>query len=141
MSAGSLFAVGDSINDRGQPATPTSFSFPTHFDGASPLSDNAFNGLFDGSYTPQPDLHLFEDGQGPDNVPVDGASFDDAPFAFDHLVDLDADHTAVAGLDALGPLHDSTHLPDQLAATTSPLQPGLGAPFTGRDEQGIAADV
>jgi len=138
VSAGSPFAVGDSINDRGRPSTPTGFSFPSHFDVASPLSDNAFNCLFDGSYTPQPDIRLFEDG--PPSAPLHGGQFDDAPFPFGNLVDLDADHT-VDGLNILGPLDLSTNFPDPHAATTSDLQPTLGAPFTGRDEQGIAADV
>lgn len=138
MSAGSFFAVRDSIDDRGQPSTPTGFSFSPHFDGASPLSDNAFNGLFDGSYTPQPDLHLFEDRPPSDSVL--GGPFDDGPFSFANLVDLDADHT-VDGLNTFGPLDVTTDFPDQHVATASDLQPSIGAPITGRDEQGIAADV
>lgn len=130
MSAGSFFVVGDSIDGREQPSTPTGFSFPPHFDGASPLSDNAFNGLFDGSYTPQSDLHLFEDRPPPDSV--HGGPFDDEAFSFANLVDLDADHT-VDGLDSLGPLDVTTDFPDRHVATTSDLQPSIGAPITGRD--------
>ena len=138
MSAGSFFAVGDSFDDRGKPSTPTGFSFPSHFDGASPLSDNAFNGLFDGSYTPRPDLRLFEDRPPSDSFA--GGPLDDGPFSFANLVDLDADHT-VDGLHPLGPLDVTTDFPDRHVATTSDLQPSIGAPVTGRDEQGIAADV
>lgn len=138
MSAGSLFAAGGSTDGRGLPSTPSCLSFPSDLDGASPLSHNAFDGLFDGSYSPQSDLHLFEDGPAP--ADLQGGQGDEAPFPFGNLVDLDADDAADE-FGNLGPLDITADFPDQLAATTLDMQPSLGAPSTGRDEQGIAADV
>jgi hypothetical protein len=112
---------------------------------ASPLSDNGFNRLFSPDPAIGGDFPLFEDGlSNLDGGHVVGGD----PFTFDTLVDFDADQPLIElgedhfnHVDKRFPPSNSTHLPDQLVATTACLQPSFGAPFEGRDGPGIAADV
>lgn len=109
---------------------------------ASPLSDDVFSRLFNNPSSPEPDLHFFEDGLAsdaqPDLVGQSGGSGDGA-FSFDSMVDLDAgqpndsfvtfEHSFDGGLDCHNH-HDvlATDFSHQPAATSSGLQPSVGAP-------------
>ncbi|MCJ1481157.1 hypothetical protein MMC06_001313 [Schaereria dolodes] len=110
---------------------------PTHPAEVHPLSDIAFGRLFDTPSSPQPALHFFEDG-----LPPDADGDDTNAFLFDSMVDLDAGEPAnndttneFLDFNNNGDLHTNTlpsttasfDFPHQLAATSSSLQPRLGA--------------
>ncbi|MCJ1373679.1 hypothetical protein MMC20_004908 [Loxospora ochrophaea] len=101
---------------------------------SSPMSDSSFNRLFDTPTTPQPAVHFFEDGLGPE------ANDNDAnAFSFDSLVDLDAGQSTQIDTSFLKFDHQdhfdmlsasaqtAFDFPHQSAATSSSLQPCLGA--------------
>ncbi|KAI9781246.1 MAG: hypothetical protein M1816_002429 [Peltula sp. TS41687] len=116
--------------------------------------DNGFNRLFSPDPAIGGDFPLFEDGlSGLDGGHVVGGN----PFTFDALVDFEPDQAFVdLGEDGANnnnnnnhhvdfriaqPSTSTTNLPNQLAPTTTGLQPCFGAPAEGRDGPGIAADV
>ena len=128
-------------SERGSTTTTTDASCHYHYN-ASPLSDDVFGRLFNNPSSPEPDLHFFEDGLASDAQPdllgqTSGPG--DGAFSFDSMVDLDAgqsndpfvtfDNTFDGGLDCHNP-HDvlATDFSHQPTATSSGLQPSVGAP-------------
>ena len=128
-------------SQRGSTATTSDASCHDYYN-APALSDDAFSRLFNNPSSPEPDLHFFEDGLassaqqdllGQPNGSGDGA------FSFDSMVDLDAGQpndqfvTFDTTFDDDLHRHDhrdvlATDFSHQPAATSSGLQPSLGAP-------------
>lgn len=143
VSVGSLSAAVDdsiqrSVDQLAEPGVPGHIPHNV----ASPLSDNGFSRLFSPGPAIGADLPFLENGLSDLNG---GNGLGGDTFPFDTLVDFDADQPFVD----FGGNHNhtlavqscATHLSDQLAATTTGLQPSFGAPLEGSDGQGIAADV
>ncbi|MCJ1334906.1 hypothetical protein MMC09_000171 [Bachmanniomyces sp. S44760] len=98
-----------------------------HACDTTPLSDVAFGRLFNTPSTPEPSLTFFEEGLAAENATGEE---DANAFSFDSMVDLEAgelDHAddmfSSSSLTVTSPLD----FPHQPAATSSGLQPRLGA--------------
>ncbi|KAL9118935.1 MAG: hypothetical protein Q9187_004508 [Circinaria calcarea] len=115
-----------------------------HAYATSPLSGSSFGRLFDSPASAQPNLHFFEDGLAATDNHEDDAN----AFSFDSMVDLDAGQSSHLGgndtddtfitfdgydqhsqdhFDLLSSATSALDFPHQSAATSSGLQPCLGA--------------
>ncbi|MCJ1263007.1 hypothetical protein MMC22_002877 [Lobaria immixta] len=130
---GGVASIDSTYDSERSSATPTNDWIP------SSLSDTDFSCLFASPASPPPDLHFFTDGLA--SAEQDNAQDDSDAFSFDQMVDLDAcqpQHDAFHDHDNNQSPHQSSHyfaslpgasadFPHQIAATSSALQPCLGA--------------